>query len=294
MSDHQKLPDFIIIGAQKSGTTALWKCLRKHPEIFMPEEKEINYFKSDENNYAKGIDWYAGFFKDSKDEKSIGEASPRYLFYPDVAEKIHRFNKDIKLICILRNPVDRAYSHYWHNVRDGLEDLSFKEAVDREKERIKESDYNYRAYSYISRGFYYDQIRHFLDYFDITQIHFIIFEELIKHPAEIIEKTLEYLNVDTSFIPKMDHVNQASALKYPLIYRRIRSKSDYMLDIVREKTSYAIRDKISRLLRKIFTNKGKYPRIDPKLRKYLERIFNEKNRMLSQLLNKDLDIWNGE
>lgn len=169
------LPNFIIPGAQKSGTTALRIYLAQHPEIFMAN-KEIHFFDNDEN-YKKGIEGYEKFFDGWKGEKAIGEKTPNYLYYEKAPERIYKLLPDVKLIFVLRNPVDRAYSHYRHNVRIGQETLSFEKAIEKEEERIKNPRLK-KIYSYKDRGKYIIQIKRYAEYFPKSQMLFLLAEDL--------------------------------------------------------------------------------------------------------------------
>src|SRR6266480_7948081 len=129
------LPDFLILGAQKAGTTALYAYLRQHPEITGPSWKEVSFF---DRHYARGEAWYRGNFPNSLRArgKLVGEASPSYLFHPLAPERVAGLVPEAKLIALVRNPVDRAYSHYQHEVALGREPLSFEDAVAAEYERL--------------------------------------------------------------------------------------------------------------------------------------------------------------
>ncbi|HET7626188.1 MAG TPA: sulfotransferase [Verrucomicrobiae bacterium] len=166
-------PTFIIVGAQKAGTTSLYHLLYRHPRIKPAKKKELHYF---DNNYFRDQSWYESMFPlarlffgaPSKVAKPItGEASPYYLFHPSAVSRMARTLPDAKLIVLLRNPVERAYSHYQHQVRSRTENLSFEDALASEKERIqgeaekllKDDRFRsakHRRYSYLSRGIYAD------------------------------------------------------------------------------------------------------------------------------------------
>jgi hypothetical protein len=131
------IPNFLIAGTMKGGTTSLWYGLRQHPDVFMPEEKELNFFKSSAGNYQNGIEWYKQKFEGHDGESAVGEASPRYMAFEEVPRRVHEMNPNMRFIFVLRDHVDRAYSHYWHMLRQANETLSFEEAVDREADRIQ-------------------------------------------------------------------------------------------------------------------------------------------------------------
>src|SRR4051812_46716716 len=137
LAHYRASPDFIIIGVQKGGTSSLFEYLKQHPNIKTSVVKEVHYYDSD---YKKGMKWYRSFFPLNEKNKKIiyGEASPYYFFHPLVPERIYKDNPNIKLILLLRDPVDRAYSHYQMERRKGREKLkSFEEAILKETERIQ-------------------------------------------------------------------------------------------------------------------------------------------------------------
>jgi hypothetical protein len=141
------LPNTFIAGVQKCGTTALHHILTQHPDIFIPRApQEIHFFDVDEN-FRKGIEWYESLFREWNGQRIIAQTSPLYLFEPVVPSRIHAAIPDARFIVILRNPVDRAYSHYWHEVKHGAEALSFEAALDKESERIREGFEGRRHFS---------------------------------------------------------------------------------------------------------------------------------------------------
>lgn len=199
-------PNFLIIGAQKCGTTSLFSHLVQHPSVYLPTEKEIHFF---DLQYDKGVKWYISLFyeADSTRFQSFGEASPYYLFHPLVAERVASHFPEIKLIVLLRDPVDRAYSHFLHSKRFGLDTVeSFEEALAIEPLRITEdfeklkkgeilhSD-SVRNYSYASRGLYFQQVSRWLNYFPTDQFLFIKSEEFYTNPAGIFRDVCRFLGV---------------------------------------------------------------------------------------------------
>src|SRR5215203_3559900 len=167
------MPNFLIIGAMKSGTTALYYYLEQHPEIYMSPVKEPNFFSSQGQQNAvdavTNIGAYQHLFKGASDEKAIGEASHSYLYEPGAATAIRRYIPEAKLIAILRNPIERAYSHFLHMVRSGTEPLDdFTQAL-QEKEAVgvhKERTFQ----DYIGRGLYYEQLRRYFGTFPREQV----------------------------------------------------------------------------------------------------------------------------
>jgi len=133
MHKNQSLPNFLCAGAAKCGTTSLHAILAEHPQIFLPQRKEIHFFENN-GNYSKGLDWYSKYFKNANEKKVIGEITADYMFFDYVPERIiEALGKNIKIIFMLRNPVDRSYSEYLFNVRRGFFKGTFEEAIQNEK-----------------------------------------------------------------------------------------------------------------------------------------------------------------
>jgi hypothetical protein len=203
-SSLRRLPDFIIIGGQKCGTSSFYKNLVKHPEVQPCFQKETHYF---DVKYQNGIQWYRSFFSLSINSGKItGEASPYYIFHPYVPERVYQDLPDIKLIALLRNPVDRAYSHYSRRFQRGTETLSFQEAIAKEEERVKEDldkmeidpfyyGYSHRKFSYLSRGKYVEQLERWLQYFPLEKLHIIQSEEFFSDPSEIFHSVEKFLGI---------------------------------------------------------------------------------------------------
>lgn len=213
------LPDFIIIGAQKSGTTSLYEYLIKHPYIYSASVKEVGYF---DRYYSNGIKWYRSHFPSLLRKfytKNIlrqpfitGEASTGYILNPHALKRISEILPQEKLIVLLRNPVERAYSHYWHTVKLGKETLSFEEALKREEERIgdawkqmlcNENYYNpdISLYAYIHTAHYIDQIKVLMDLFPKKQILILDAKNLEMAPSSTFRQVLEFLNMPC-WVPK--------------------------------------------------------------------------------------------
>jgi len=202
------LPDFIIIGAQKGGTTFLYNLLRRHPQFKPAVRKEIHFF--DTPRFRRGLDWYRSHFpqqQQSNGQREItGEASPYYLFYPHAARRVAETIPQTKLIALLRNPVDRAYSDYQHTFRQGNETLAFSEALELEEERLRgerekivaDETYrsiNYRRYSYLSRGIYVDQLEEWHRHFDPKQLLILKSEDFFASPSDTLEFVLPFLDL---------------------------------------------------------------------------------------------------
>lgn len=208
----RSLPDFIVIGAQKCGTTSLYKYLIKHADIAPASTKGPHFF---DLHFAKGIAWYRSHFPTylSKQVGQIykrkiisGEATPYYIFHPHAPQRISKTLPQVKLIALLRNPIDRAYSHYNHEVRHGTETLSFKEAIEKEPERLQGEiermledvnyhSFNHQHFSYLSRGIYIDQFEAWTSYFPKEQILVLKSENFFNDTPSVLKQIAEFLNL---------------------------------------------------------------------------------------------------
>lgn len=199
------LPDFLIIGAQKAGTTALYSYLRRHPGITGPSWKEVSFF---DRHYTRGEGWYRGHFPNALRtwlaKPIVGEASPSYLFHPLAPARVAALLLDVRLIALLRDPVDRALSHYHHEVALGREPLSFEDALEREEERTRgEVDrmvgdpayfsHAWWDFTYLARGRYAEQLERWLAVFPPEQLLVLASDELAERPGPTYARVLEFL-----------------------------------------------------------------------------------------------------
>ncbi|MEQ8521148.1 MAG: sulfotransferase [Vicingaceae bacterium] len=201
----RKSPDFIIIGAQKSGTSSLFTYLEQHPDVALSEIKELHYF---DDHYHLGMNKYKRHFPFLWSHKKCGEASPYYFFHPSVPKRIHQSLKGTKFIVMLRDPVKRAYSHYKHMLRyDGVEELDFLDALKAEPERLlgeneklkaEEIQWssNHTRFSYTSRGRYAEQINEWLEFFEMDCFHFIKSESFFKNTFQEMNKVYDFLELE--------------------------------------------------------------------------------------------------
>jgi hypothetical protein len=204
------LPDFVIIGGQKCGTTFLYRFLVQHPRVKPAFAKEVHYF---DLNFSKGDGWYRSHFPlqiGDRRDYITGEASPYYLFHPHAPRRASAVVPDAKLIVLLRNPIDRAYSHYQHQVKrgtgEGRETRTFEEAIDAE-ERILPDEVNrmmqdeyyespiYRTRSYLRRGVYIDQLLAWSSFFQRKQMLVLKSEDLFDDGANALERMLDFLEI---------------------------------------------------------------------------------------------------
>jgi len=198
------LPDFIIAGTVRSGTTSLYYNICEHPSVLEAAYDEIGFFDS---NYNLGIDWYRSMFPTHKEIEIVrknsgyaitGEDTPFYFWKKEACEKIFESLPNIKIIIIFRNPVDRAYSNYNLGVRENTEKLTFEDAIDDEIEFLKNHTYRETVdsrRSYLTKGMYENQIKPWLDIFPRKQIHLLSTECMEKNPQETLMKIFEFLEI---------------------------------------------------------------------------------------------------
>ncbi len=206
------LPNFLIIGAAKSGTSSLYKYLSAHPEIFVPDFKEPSFFSWEDNRPChrgpgdKGADGgvvcdrsaYEAMLDPVSAEKAFGDASVNYIYYPWAAENIHRTIPGVRLIVVLRNPVERAYSSFMPLVRDGRETTDdFNRGLALEEERLRD---NWQPlWAYKDAGLYRQQLEHYYRLFPLAQIRVYLYEDLSKDPGSMLRDIYRFLGVDDSF-----------------------------------------------------------------------------------------------
>jgi len=195
-------PDFIIIGVQKGGTTSLSNYLIQHPSIHPALHKEIHFF---DRHFERGLNWYkANFptqfqkyiFKNLQNKEFLtGEATPDYIFHEFVPNHIRKELPNVKLVVTLRNPVDRAYSHYNMRVSTGDEKLSFEQALTKENERIIKGGHDLVLFSYRKRGLYAEQLLNWMNYFPKEQFFIVEINELEKNPQVVYNEICNFLNI---------------------------------------------------------------------------------------------------
>lgn len=194
--NEKKLISFLVVGTQKGGTTALDSFLRSHPLLALPNCKELHYF--DRENFPLEPDHqeYHNRFPNSQSVSGIyGECTPSYMFIPDAAKRIHQYNPLMKLIILLRNPMERAYSHWNMQRIRNLDDLPFDLALMEEEKRVKKDHLSLRRYSYSLRGYFAAQIKHLSHYFPLNQMLILRSEQLLNTSVDTLSKISDFLNI---------------------------------------------------------------------------------------------------
>ena len=286
------LPNFIIGGAPKAGTTSLYKYLSVHPEIFMSSPKEVNYFSNNEikaqglyyNSFmVKELAEYQKLFDKVINEKAIGEASVSYLFYPKTPQKIKKIIPDVKIIIILRNPLERGYSHYLMDYKLGLVKLPYDQIVYR-KSNHKYIDLYYQQY--VELGLYYEQVRRYIDIFGETNVKIILNEDMNKDTKSVVKEILEYLGVSSTDI--QDVSMRHNIYKKP---RNIILHKIFILQKLRAYLSNVLPVYIKNIILKIILVETKKPDLAISTKKYLQNIYINDICKLEKLIDKDLNSW---
>jgi hypothetical protein len=223
-------PDFVIIGTQRGGTTSLHAYLGAHPQVLIPSKKELHFIT---DRYERGLDWYLGQFPAGLPPAThTGEATPYALFHPLAPQRLRDIAPEAKLIVLLRNPVDRAYSHYLFERTRGGEPLEFSDALDAEPHRLMDEearlshDPTYRSaahrhYSYAARGDYAPQLERWFQFFPREQIFIMRSEDLYRRSAETYARVAAFLGIEPETRAPFAAHNQTSG---PPLDRRIRAR----------------------------------------------------------------------
>lgn len=250
------LPNLVIIGAQKCGTTTLHSVLDRHPLIEMTTPKEQEIFAWDD--WEKRLDRLEGQYS----VRSVirGEGTPIYLHDPLCAERISSIDPEMRILCILRHPTARAYSHYWHNVKRGQETLSFPSALAIERERLGKDFESWRAYSYVTRGYYHHYLEPFKAKFG-DRLMVIGMTDLLRDPANQLGRVLRFLELDSSDLADYTLPND-NAFKMPRSRRAAQA--------ARQGKKWPVTRLPARILRGFNLKESSYPDMDPEIRRLLD------------------------
>lgn len=284
-----RLPDFLIIGAAKSGTTSLYKYLSRHPQIHLSSIKEPQFFAVD-TQYERGIEWYSSLFDGASDEQVCGEASTDYTklpLYPQTPERIARHLPQVKMIYIMRHPVERAYSHYVHLTRGQKIQLTFDEY-------IQENSVCLDTSAYIK------QIERYLEFFPQEAFLFLLMEDLIDRPLPTLKQIYRFIGVDDSISLNEERITENNGRAY--FKDTIRSKITSpiralpFVEPVKDTLPQQWRDFAYNLLQNSFYGnliKQQYlaPAMTNQTRKQLLEKFQDSNQKLAKFLDRDLSSW---
>jgi hypothetical protein len=250
--------------------------MRKHPDIFIPR-RELHFFDRTDN-FRKGTEFYAACFAAAQGQRCVGDKTPAYSHrphrHPSVPERIHALLPNAGIIWCLRNPIDRAYSHWWHSLTNGLDGLSFEQALARENQHLADP-----GLAYCQRGVYVDQVRAYLKSFPAEQMCLLLAERLFGDPEATLRQVFRFLRVDDTFVPVgLNRVyNPAPRLIRPLVLHRL------MLRLLKGRP---------RTIRRVEKRLGQpRPLLRPDTRQALADFYRPYNDELASLTGLDLSLW---
>lgn len=292
------LPSFVIIGAQKSGTTSLYHYLDEHPEVFMSRVKEPHFFAWEGQEYdlggpnAEHAAWqivssrevYEDLFADGAGHAARGEASSGYLQTPHAADAMWRHAPDLRLIAILRNPVRRAHSAFLHARREGVEPLKdFEAALDAEPQRIQERWQG--MVFYVTTGLYAAALAPYLDRFPPEQIRLYLSDDLQRDPVGVMQDVYRYVDVDAAFEPDVaQRHNTGRAVRSPAIHMFVRRVA------TRDTVRRALPKRLARGVYRVLNERQQDP-LSSDLADRLATTFAPDLQELTRLMDRDLSPW---
>ncbi len=290
------MPNFLIIGAAKAGTTSLSNYLQQHPEIYMSSRKEPKFFLFEGKNLNPSdpidhkainqIDDYLSLFQNVSSEKAIGEVSPAYITSPEAAKRIQFHIPNVKLVAILRDPSERAYSHFIHMIQKGIEPLSdFAKALHEDEHYI--GGY-LRKRPYVRMGFYYAQLKPYFEIFDRNQIQVLLFDDLRINSTKLLKEIFGFLEVDTSFLPNNLFKYNASGIPKNKTINYLVARSNPFRTIAK---SFLPRQVRQYMLSKVQNQNYIKSQLPQEIRQYLIQIYRQDILQLQDLINRDLSHW---
>jgi hypothetical protein len=292
------LPNFLVIGAAKAGTTALYAYLKQHPQIYLTPFKETKFFAYEGENVVyngagdreknsrliNNLADYEACFENVKDEKAIGEVSPLYIYIPKACERIKRHVPHAKMFAILRNPVDRAYSSFLHLIRDGREThADFASALSAEPGYVR--DGYAPLWYYRDLGFYYGQVKRYLDAFSRDQVRIHLYEDFNSNPVAFVQEMCRVLEIDDTFVPDVSRKWNVSGVPKNQTLHRVLSGENVLTSVLERIPGGSwLRSRLR------YRNLEKPPFPDP-LRQELIATFRADILMLQDTLKRDLSHW---
>jgi hypothetical protein len=301
------MPNFLILGAMKAGTTSLYHYLQQHPQVYMSPIKEPNFFALEgrklDFNGAEGREWindrikrefvtniaeYRALFEEASSETAIGEASTMYLYSPEAPGRIKHYIPKANLITILRNPVERAYSAFLYMCRDSREPLSdFSEALRAEETRMR-NNWEW-IWHYKNAGFYYVQLKRYFDVFDQDQIKVYLYEDLRTDTPHVLQSIFKLLKVDDTFTPDTSLRHNLSGVpKNRALFSYIRGPN-VVKSVRKPLLPKELRRRISAKLQSRILVEA--PSLAPAIRRELIELYRDDILRLEGLIERDLSGW---
>jgi hypothetical protein len=299
------MPNFLIIGAMKSGTTALYYYLEQHPEIYMSPVKEPNFFACEDERTVRRLPGdplgvsraavtdlksYRELFDRTAGEKALGEASHSSLYSPKAPANIQRHIPGVKLIAVLRNPVERAYSHFLHSVRTGVERApDFLRALEEEQRGDRKGEL---LQDYVGWGLYHGQLRRYYEAFEPSNIRVYLYEDLREAPVRTVRDVFHFLGVDDAFEPDTSLKRNVSGLPRNRLLDRLLRSQHPLKSSLKLCLPGGLRWRTSEILDALKNrNLASPPPLPPETRRYLVDTYREDVARLEGLIGRDLSAW---
>jgi hypothetical protein len=273
------LPDFVIVGTCKSGSTSLHQNLRKHPGLYTPSN-EVHYFYSRaQGQYDQGRKWYERHFDEAEDGQTVGEKTPLYARVPEVPSRMHEMIPGAQLVWIFRDPVQRAHSHYWFNVNLGKEPCSFERALQQERAGEREEDVE-RAY--LQTGLYAEQVERYLEWFGLDSMFFCTLRELKSEPAKLFRRLYTFLGVDPEFADRSHFERQKTTSHTPYSpWLRHVVLSRFGGQSFARKIEYKLNSR----------SQSRYPEMNERLQQDLYDFYDTPNQRLHEITGVQVGHW---
>jgi hypothetical protein len=273
-----RLPSFVIIGTAKGGTTSLFGYLVSHPEVFLPPEKEIHFF---DEHYDNGTGWYREQFAAAGDRQVVGEATPQYMYHPHVPARMAALVPDAKLVAILRNPAERAYSHYWFQRSKYTSRHSFEEAIAFEFEHPGEPMPLPHDH-YLGYGRYLEQLKRVCEAYPREALHVMLMDDLRADVRSAYASLCRFLSINPAVeSPDVGAVFRATS----------RLRSERLRRVMMRRRAWKIAPRLAALIDRLNRIPG-YPPMATATRDWLVAYFAPFNEDLGAWLGRDLSAWN--
>jgi hypothetical protein len=274
------LPNFLVIGAQRAGTTLLHRILERHPEVFVPyRRKEIHYF---DLYFDRGVSWYQSFFpslEEAKAYRAIGEVTPDYVFEPRAPRLIHDLLPSCRLIVSLRNPVDRAYSSYLYSRRSRNEKRSFTDVVSQDGEILQ-------------RGFYSQQLDRYLQFYPKDALLVLIYEELVADPRAQLQRVADFLGLERGWEDldalMQDRINLSEVPRFRAAFAHARRVGALL---TRNDLDWVVRLAKRSGIHKAFGRQAAAAALAPAHRQMLQELYRDEVAALESMLGREVSSW---
>jgi hypothetical protein len=294
-----RLPNFIIVGAAKSGTTSLHYYLKQHPDIYLPAKKELHYFAWEHMlrfscgpgdrdilaHVCQTREEYESAYSDIHGESAVGEVSPSYLYFAEVSNQIKEELSDTKIIIVLRNPIEKAFSQYMHLVRDNREVLQFYDALMAEKERISQG---WAAiWRYAESSLYCYRLQKYLDVFGDRHVRIFLYDDLARSPERLMRELLEFIEVDPQHPIDLSKAQNRSGKPRSRFMANLLARPNPLRSLAKRVLSDEITYSLKLRLQDL--NTGKKGTIDSRSRAYLTDFCGADVQAVQQIVGRPLN-----